>query len=42
LRKIIETFAFCNKFKITHNDIKPSNILLTKKKKNNENKNKKD
>jgi serine/threonine protein kinase len=36
-RKIINTFAFCTKFKITHNDIKPSNILLKKKKKSNEN-----
>lgn len=25
---IINTFAHCTTFKITHNDIKPSNILL--------------
>ena len=31
-RKIINVFAFCSVFKISHNDIKPSNILLSKKK----------
>ena len=29
-RTIINTFAHCQLFKITHNDIKPSNILLQK------------
>lgn len=29
-RTIINTFAHCTLFKITHNDIKPSNILLQK------------
>mmetsp|Transcript_12449 Transcript_12449/g.20922 ORF Transcript_12449/g.20922 Transcript_12449/m.20922 type:complete len:147 (-) Transcript_12449:1704-2144(-) len=29
-RKIINVFAFCNVFNISHNDIKPSNILLVK------------
>jgi len=31
-KKVINVFAFCTRFKITHNDIKPSNILLTKNK----------
>lgn len=30
-KKIINVFAFCTRFKITHNDIKPSNILLTRR-----------
>ena len=29
-RKIINVFAFCTVFQISHNDIKPSNILLVK------------
>lgn len=29
-KKIINVFAFCTRFKITHHDIKPSNILLTR------------
>lgn len=29
-RKIINVFAFCTAFKISHNDIKPSNILLVR------------
>lgn len=30
-KKLISVFAYCTMFKITHNDIKPSNILLQKK-----------
>ena len=32
-KKVISVFAYCTMFKITHNDIKPSNILLRKKSK---------
>ena len=34
-KTLISVFAFCAKCKITHNDIKPSNILLTKINKDN-------
>jgi serine/threonine protein kinase len=30
-KKIVNVFAFCTVFNISHNDIKPTNILLTKK-----------
>ena len=29
-KTIVNVFAYCTVFKITHNDIKPSNILLAK------------
>ena len=36
-KTLISVFAFCAKCKITHNDIKPSNILLTKRKESKDN-----